>query len=88
MNESDIPEGDLAFEEYTVRDFVDYAETRDVLLDEIRSMFPFQERKSIVQENNAVDVMGDMGLENAEVLSLTDVARPPSRSPYYPSKDD
>jgi hypothetical protein len=88
LDDADIPGEDIVFEEYTVRDFVEYADTKDVFLDEIRSMFPFQERNELVEDNNPFNILEEMGVENADTAALNDVARPPSRSPYYSNTED
>ena len=79
----DISSEEIGFETYTVRGFVNYPETGEVFRDELRSMFPFQERKNLVEENTAFEMLEEMGVPDADVRHLTEIAKPPERSMYY-----
>jgi len=83
ISEIDVSSEDLAFERYTISGIVERPHTKEVLYDEIRSMFPFQERKSLVDENTAYKALEEMGVPEADVVSLTDVASPQKDSHYY-----
>jgi hypothetical protein len=83
ISDMDVSSEEVAFERYTVSGFVERPDKREVLKDEIRSMLPFQERTSLVEENAAYETLEDMGVPDAEVMHLTEVAQPPKNSRYY-----
>ena len=83
FKDMEISSEEVSFETYTVRGFVNYPETGEVFRDELRSMFPFQERNNLVEENTAFEMLEEMGVPDADVRHLGEVARPPEKSRYY-----
>jgi hypothetical protein len=83
FSEVEVSSEEVSFEMYTVSGFVDYPGTGEVLKDEIRSMLPFQERRNLVEENTVFEMLEEMGVPEADVIRLGDVAQPPDRSRYY-----
>lgn len=82
----EVSSEDISFEAYTVKGFVNYPGTGEVFRDELRSLFPFQERENLVEQNTSFEMLEEMGVPDAEVKNLTDIARPPERSRYYSRK--
>lgn len=79
----DIDSDEIVYENYTVSGFTNAPTTKQVLKDEVRSMLPFQERKTLVDENTAFQTLERMGVPEADTMFLREVADPPERSRYY-----
>lgn len=79
----DLSSEEVSFERYTVSGFVERPGRREILKDEVRSMLPFQERNTLVEDNAAYEALEEMGMRDAEVVQLSQVAQPPENSRYY-----
>jgi len=83
VSDLDISPDDLNFENYTVKGLVERPQTGEVLIDELKSMLPLQERRQLVKENTAFERLEEMEVPQADTIHLQEVAKPPERTIYF-----